>query len=304
MEKIVEVKGLKKKYGHFEALKGIDITLYKGEIFGFLGPNGAGKTTTVEILEGLRKPGEGEITFFSEKISGAIPPRVKEKIGVVLQETRFLDHLKVKEIIELFASFFKNAKSPEEIIKMVQIEEKADDYTDNLSGGQRQRLAIATALVNDPEIIFLDEPTVGLDPQSRESVWELIKMLKKEGKTIFLTTHYMEEAQALCDRISIIDRGKIIVSDTPKNLVRNYGGKSEIDFKCDPVPSQSIIDDLKLHVSVIDDHFRIETDNVTKILEVLVEWSKKFNLLITDISLVEPTLEDVFLSLTGRGLRD
>ena len=304
MEKIVEVKGLRKKYGHFEALKGIDITLYKGEIFGFLGPNGAGKTTTVEILEGLRKPGEGEITFFSEKISGAIPPYVKEKIGVVLQETRFLDHLKVKEILELFAAFFKNAKSPEEITKMVQIEEKADDYTDNLSGGQRQRLAIATALVNDPEIIFLDEPTVGLDPQSRESVWELIKMLKKAGKTIFLTTHYMEEAQALCDRISIIDRGKIIVSDTPKNLIKNYGGKSEIDFRCDHIPSQSIIDDLNLHVGTIDDHFRIETDNITKTLEELVEWSKKFNLNITDISLVEPTLEDVFLSLTGRGLRD
>lgn len=304
MEIIVEVKGLRKKYGHFEALKGIDITLYRGEIFGFLGPNGAGKTTTVEILEGLRKPGEGEITFFSEKIHGAIPPRVKEKIGVVLQETRFLDHLKIKEILELFAAFFKSAKSPEEIIKMVQLEEKADDYTDNLSGGQRQRLAIATALVNDPEIIFLDEPTVGLDPQSRESVWELIKMLKKEGKTIFLTTHYMEEAQALCDRISIIDRGKIIVSDTPKNLVRNYGGKSEIDFKCDSIPPQPIIDVLNLPISTVDDHFRIETEDITKTLEKLVEWSKKFNINITDISLVEPTLEDVFLSLTGRGLRD
>lgn len=304
MEKIVEVKGLKKKYGRFEALRGIDITLYRGEIFGFLGPNGAGKTTTVEILEGLRKPGEGEISFFSEKIRGTIPPRVKEKIGVVLQETRFLDHLKVKEIIELFASFFKNAKSPAEIIKMVKIEEKADDYTDNLSGGQRQRLAIATALVNDPEIIFLDEPTVGLDPQSRESLWELIKMLKKEGKTIFLTTHYMEEAQTLCDRISIVDRGKVIVSDTPKNLVKNYGGKNEIDFRCDSIPPQSMIDDLNLHVSTVDDHFRIETDNITGTLEELVEWSKKFNVNITDISLIEPTLEDVFLSLTGRGLRD
>ncbi len=304
MEKIVEVKGLRKRYGHFEALKGIDIVLYRGEIFGFLGPNGAGKTTTVEILEGLRKPGEGEITFFNEKIHNAIPPHVKEKIGVVLQETRFLDHLKVREILELFASFFKQAKSPEEIIEMVQMEEKADDYTENLSGGQRQRLAIATALVNDPEIIFLDEPTVGLDPQSRESVWKLIRMLKNNGKTIFLTTHYMEEAQALCDRISIIDRGKIIVSDTPKNLVKNYGGKSEIDFRCNSIPLKSTIDDLKSNVNVVDDHFRIETDDITKTLEELVEWSKKFNITITDISLVEPTLEDVFLSLTGRGLRD
>jgi ABC-2 type transport system ATP-binding protein len=304
MEKVVEVKGLTKKYGRFEALKGIDINLYKGEIFGFLGPNGAGKTTTVEILEGLRKPGEGEIVFFGEKIHGSIPAHVKEKIGVVLQETRFLDHLKVKEILELFSSFFKNSKTPEEIIKMVHLDEKAESYVDNLSGGQRQRVAIATALVNDPEIIFLDEPTVGLDPQSRESVWGLIEALKKNGKTVFLTTHYMEEAQRLCDRISIIDNGKIIVSDTSQNLVKNYGGKSEIDFKCDRIPSQTIIDDLKSFINLVDDHFRIETDDITKTLEELVEWSKRYNLSITNISLVEPTLEDVFLTLTGRGLRD
>ncbi|HEU23829.1 MAG: ABC transporter ATP-binding protein [Mesoaciditoga sp.] len=303
MEKVLEVRNLKKKYGRFEALKGIDIDLYRGEIFGFLGPNGAGKTTTVEILEGLRKAGEGEITFFGHKIHGQTPSFVKERIGVVLQETRFLDHLKVKEVIELFASFFKNAKSPEEIIKMVQIEEKAEDFTDNLSGGQRQRLAIATALVNDPDIIFLDEPTVGLDPQSRESVWKLVRDLKKNDKTIFLTTHYMEEAQALCDRISIIDRGKIVASDTPKNLIKKYGGKSEIDFTCSELPSKSVIEELK-SVDIVDDHFRIETDDITKTLEWLVEWSKRNSLKITDISLVEPTLEDVFLTLTGRGLRD
>lgn len=304
MEKIVEVKGLRKKYGKLEALKGIDIDLYSGEIFGFLGPNGAGKTTTVEILEGLRKPGDGQITFFGESIHGAIPAEIKERMGVVLQDTRFLDHLKVREILELFASFFKNAKSPEEIIKMVQIEEKAEDYTDNLSGGQRQRVAIATALINDPDIIFLDEPTVGLDPQSRESLWELIKMLKKDGKTIFLTTHYMEEAQALCDKISIIDSGKIVASDTPKNLIKKYGGKSEIDFTLDPFPSQSIIDSLKSHVNVVDDHFRIETEDIVTTLESLVEWSKERSFSVTNISFVEPNLEDVFLSLTGRGLRD
>lgn len=303
MEKVIEVRNLRKRYGHFEALKGIDIDLYKGEIFGFLGPNGAGKTTTVEILEGLRKPGDGEITILGHKIHGSVPAYVKEKIGVVLQESRFLDHLKVKEIIELFASFFKNSKSPKEIIKIVQMEEKAEDYTDNLSGGQRQRLAIATALVNDPDIIFLDEPTVGLDPQSRESVWQLIKDLKRNGKTIFLTTHYMEEAQALSDRISIIDRGQIVASDTPKNLIRKYGGKSEIDFKCAEMPSKLVIEELRLG-DIVDDHFRIQTDDITQTLEELVEWSKRNSIKITDISLVEPTLEDVFLALTGRGLRD
>ncbi len=187
---------------------------------------------------------------------------------------------------------------------MVKLEEKADDYSDNLSGGQRQRLAIATALINDPEIIFFDEPTVGLDPQSRESVWDLIRMLKKDGKTIFLTTHYMEEAQALCDKISIIDKGKIIASDTPKNLIRTYGGKSKIDFRCDPLPSKDIIENLDPNVNFVDNHLRIETDNLTQTLEKLVEWSKKYTLPITDVALVEPTLEDVFLSLTGRGLRD
>ncbi len=304
MEKIIEIHGLRKYYGKFEALKGIDIELYRGEIFGFLGPNGAGKTTTVEILEGLRSSSNGEMIFFGEHIHGTIPSHIKEKIGVVLQETHFLDHLKVREIIELFASFFKNHLSIEKVMELVQIKEKAGAYFDDLSGGQRQRVAIATAIVNDPEIIFLDEPTVGLDPQSRESIWTLIENLKRENKAVFLTTHYMDEAQRLSDRISIIDAGKIITEGTPFELINKYGGKSAVDFKCEPIPADETLKNLNENLSKTDDHFRIKTDNLTKTLEDLVIWSKQSNISLINVSLVEPTLEDVFLSLTGRELRN
>lgn len=304
MEKIIEVENLKKVYGHFEALKGIDIEVYKGEIFGFLGPNGAGKTTTLEILEGLRKPSGGEVRMFGKKVSGDVLPEVKEKIGVVLQQTSFLDHLKVREILELFAAFFKKALAVDNVLKMVELEEKSNNYPENLSGGQRQRLAIAISLINDPDLIFLDEPTTGLDPQSRESIWNLIEKLKFNGKTIFLTTHYMEEAQRLCDRITIIDHGKIIEVGTPKELIMKYGGESKIDFACSPVPPTEVLKELDEEIQKMDDHFRITTQNITKTLEDIVLWSKRYNFSLTNVLLIEPTLEDVFLNLTGRELRE
>ena len=304
MEKIIEVKNLHKFYGHFEALRGINIELYRGEIFGFLGPNGAGKTTTLEILEGLRRLSKGEMWFFGEKIRDEISPKVKEKIGVVLQETRFLDHLKVKEILELFSSFFKKSLSVQEVLKVVKLEEKENTYSENLSGGQRQRLAIAVSIINDPEIIFLDEPTTGLDPQSRESIWDLIENLKSSGKTIFLTTHYMEEAQRLCDRVAIVDHGQIIELGTPTDLIAKYGEISEVDFKCSPTPTSVQLKAIGEDVTVSDEHFRITTQNLTQTLETLVLWSKKFDISLTNVFLIEPTLEDVFLKLTGRGLRD
>lgn len=304
MEKVIEVKNLKKSYGRFKALKGIDIELYKGEIFGFLGPNGAGKTTTLEILEGLRRPSGGKMWFFGKEIHGDVPPEIKEKIGVVLQETRFLDHLKVKEILELFASFFKRSLNIKDVLRAVELEEKENTYSESLSGGQKQRLAIAVSIINDPELVFLDEPTTGLDPQSRESIWDLIEELKSSGKTIFLTTHYMEEAQQLCDRVAIIDHGQIIELGTPAELISKYGGKSEVDFECSPTPTTAVLNALGENLIVSDDHFRIITQNLTKTLEALVLWSKKFDISLTNIFLIEPTLEDVFLKLTGRGLRD
>ncbi len=307
MEKIIEVKGLKKRYKDFEAVKGIDIEVFKGEIFGFLGPNGAGKTTTLEILEGLRKPTDGVIKIFGKTIKGDVIPEIKERIGVVLQQTSFLDHLKVREILELFASFFKRSISPDEALKMVELEEKATAYPENLSGGQKQRLAIAAALINDPDLIFLDEPTTGLDPQSRESIWLLIEKLKANGKTIFLTTHYMEEAQRLCDRVTIIDHGKIIEVGTPEELILKYGGESKIDFSFVPFVEEKIKtleEDLKEKIQKVDDHLRITTTDLTKTLEKIVLWSKNNALSLTSVFLIEPTLEDVFLNLTGRELRD
>ncbi len=304
MEKIVEVKNLKKKYGNFEALKGIDIEVYRGEIFGFLGPNGAGKTTTLEILEGLRKPSEGKIRMLGKEIRGDVLPEVKEKIGVVLQQTSFLDHLKVREILELFAAFFKKTLAIDDVLKMVDLEEKSNNYPENLSGGQRQRLAIAISLVNDPDLIFLDEPTTGLDPQSRESIWNLIEKLKFNKKTIFLTTHYMEEAQRLCDRVTIIDHGKVIEVGTPEKLIMKYGGESKIDFACSPAPTMEVLKELDEDIRKMNDHCRITTQNITKTLENIVMWSKKYNFSLTNVFLIEPTLEDVFLNLTGRELRE
>ena len=304
MEKIITVKNLKKMYGSFEALKGIDIEVYKGEIFGFLGPNGAGKTSMLEILEGLRRPSDGEIHMFGKEVQGDVLPELKERIGVVLQQTSFLDHLKVKEILELFTSFFKKTLVISDALKMVDLEEKSNDYPENLSGGQRQRLAIAISLINDPDLIFLDEPTTGLDPQSRESIWDLIEKLKSNGKTIFLTTHYMEEAQRLCDRITIIDHGEVIEMGTPEELIMKYGGESKIDFACSPTPSIEVLKELSENIQRIDDHCRITTQNITKTLEDIVLWSKKYNFSLTNVFLIEPTLEDVFLNLTGRELRE
>ena len=304
MEKVIEIKELKKFYGHFEALKGLTIEIYKGEIFGFLGPNGAGKTTTLEILEGLRKPSSGELRFFGEKMRGDVTPKIKERIGVVLQETHFLDHLKVQETIELFSSFFKETLPVDSVIDAVRLKEKRKSYVENLSGGQRQRLAIAIAIVNDPELIFLDEPTTGLDPQSRESIWALIEELKRSNKTVFLTTHYMEEAQRLCDRVGIIDHGRIIEQGTPMELIRKYGGTNEVDFECSPWPEEDAMKAFGKKISIVDDHFRIVTENLTGTLEELILWSKRFGISLTNVFLIEPTLEDVFLKLTGRGLRD
>jgi ABC-2 type transport system ATP-binding protein len=210
----------------------------------------------------------------------------------------------VREILELFASFFENSVSVEQILEMSQLEEKSEIFVENLSGGQKKRLTIGVSMINDPELIFLDEPTTGLDPQSRESIWTLIEKLRGEGRTIFLTTHYMEEAQRLCDRVAIIDRGKIIEEGSPRELIKKYGGNSQIDFECVTVPKREVIDKLDETVTKVDDHYRIETSDLTSTLEKLVKWSEKFEIKLANIFLVEPDLEDVFLTLTGRELRE
>jgi len=220
----VRCRGLVKRYGALEAAAGIDFEVAAGECFGLLGPNGAGKTTTMEILEGLATPsaGEVEVLGLSWRRDGRA---LRERIGIALQETRLHERLTVGETVQLFASFYRSGRPTDVVVREVGLEDKRDVWTAKLSGGQRQRLALACALVGDPELLFLDEPTTGLDPQSRRQVWELIEGFKRRGRTVMLTTHYMEEAERLCDRLAIIDHGKVIASGTPRELIAKLAGQ-------------------------------------------------------------------------------
>lgn len=222
---VVEVKNLSKNYGDLKAVNDISFGVSKGEIFGILGPNGAGKTTTLEILEGLRKPTSGNIRILGKYLP-ASSKAIKQQIGVQLQASSFFDYLTTKETLDVFGSFYKHKTDSSTLIKEVSLESKAKTYVINLSGGQKQRLAIAKALINDPELIFLDEPTTGLDPQARRNLWDLIELIRTKGKSLILTTHYMDEAEYLCDRVAIMDEGKIKDIETPQNLIKKQGVKN------------------------------------------------------------------------------
>jgi ABC-2 type transport system ATP-binding protein len=218
MAPIVQVEGLVKRYGTLTAVDGISFAVERGEIFGMLGPNGAGKTTTVEIMEGLRRPDDGRV-FVAGVDVRADPYGVKARIGVQLQATAFLTHLSCAEVVSLFAACYDRAVDPVAVLAEVDLADRAKTRNETLSGGQRQRLSIATALVNDPQVLFLDEPTTGLDPQARRHLWDLVRKIRQRGTTVFLTTHYMDEAEVLCDRVAIMDRGKILRLDAPRILV-------------------------------------------------------------------------------------
>ena len=229
MNAVVEVKGLTKRYGDVIAVNEVSFDIEKGEIFGLLGPNGAGKTTTVELIEGLRKPDSGFIKVCGIDVSDGID-KVKELIGVQLQTTTLYDKIRIGEAIDLFGGYYQKSLPTAQILDGVSLSDKRDSFVEALSGGQRQRLALALALVNDPEILFLDEPTTGLDPQARRNVWDIVERLREQGKTIILTTHYMEEAERLCDRIGIMDQGKIIALDAPRDLIANQNLESAIEL--------------------------------------------------------------------------
>ncbi len=300
---VIEVKGLKKTYKNgVKAINNIDFEVKKGEVFAFLGPNGAGKTTTVEILEGLRQKTNGEIWFFGKKIE-KIDSSIKEKIGVVLQQTKLMELLTVKETIRLFCSFFNKSIEYKKIIDLINLREKENAKVKTLSGGQHQRLAIGLALVNDPEIIFLDEPTTGLDPQARRNVWKLINDLKKEGKTIFLTTHYMEEAQDLSDEVCIIDHGKIIIRGKVDELINSVSEDSSIiKFSIDGGLKDASKIPFKL--TIRKESYVLKTTNVVNDLSKLMQWAKNNEILLKDIDIRNPNLEDLFIQLTGKELRD
>ncbi|HOY27188.1 MAG TPA: ABC transporter ATP-binding protein [Mesotoga sp.] len=301
---VIDVRNLKKHYGETKAVDDISFQLMEGEVLAILGPNGAGKTTTVEMLEGLRKPDSGAVEYFEEKL----PPssdRVKEEIGVQLQSSSFFEYLSVKETLDLFRGLYTKGVSSDELIEEVSLDEKKKTYTKNLSGGQLQRLAVAVSLVNDPKVVFLDEPTTGLDPQARRMLWETVLNLKKRQKTIILTTHYMEEAEHLADRIIIMDHGKIISRGTLDELIASIETEDIVSFRVkgeEEIPQEFLQMEGLKHVE--NRTYAVTTKDVERALGRLFERSKKFEILLDDVTIRKPNLEDVFITLTGRKLRD
>lgn len=303
-QEIIKVEKLVKRYGDFTAVDGSEFSVHNGEVFGLLGPNGAGKTTTLEMLVGLRKPDEGTAIVGGFDITKELD-KVKEVIGVQLQSTTLFELLTVDEILHLYGSFYREHISIPELIDDMLLTEKKNSRIKGLSGGQKQRLAIALALVHDPQIIFLDEPTTGLDPQARRTLWDIILRLKERGKTVVLTTHYMDEAHVLCDRIAIMDQGKLIALDTPSELVRNLQSDSAVEFKfndeVDIVLSE--IDGVKQVGSQKDVHV-LYTDDLQKTLTSLIAIASEKQLKLVDLQTRTATLEDVFIHMTGRRLRE
>lgn len=302
---LISVRDLKRHYGTTKAVDDVSFDVYCGEILAILGPNGAGKTTTVEIMEGLRTHDNGTVQFFDEKLKPG-DSRVKESIGVQLQTTSFMDHLTVRETIELFGGLYKKRVSTDEILSVVSLAEKAKTYTKHLSGGQKQRLAIATALVNDPQVIFLDEPTTGLDPQARRMLWGTVEDLRRTDKTIILTTHYMEEAERLADRILIFDQGKIVASGTLDQLVALAGADNVVEFTTNN-QDEGLSFDLtgfpgleKLE----ENSYAVTTQRVEETLAKLFRLESDKHFEIENIVIRKPNLEDVFLTVTGHSLRD
>ncbi len=301
----IEVKNLTKRYGTLTAVDNISFSISSGEIFGLLGPNGAGKTTTVEMIEGLRKPDSGTISIAGIDAL-AYPEKIKQIIGVQLQATSIYNKIRVKEAIDLFGSYYEKSIPSEDMLKTVSLNDKKNAYYSTLSGGQKQRVALALALVNDPQILFLDEPTTGLDPQARRNVWGIIENLKSKSKTIILTTHYMEEAERLCDRIAIIDMGRIIATDSPENLILGSGLESSIEFECDESDFEKLSGGLSSAGRVVrldNGRCAIYAKDNAVILKELTSFTTKNNISIKNINTRSATLEDVFLSMTGKKLR-
>jgi ABC-2 type transport system ATP-binding protein len=308
MPTAIQCRDLRKTYdGKLEAVRGLNLEIQTGECFGLLGPNGAGKTTTIEILEGLLAPTSGEVTILGHSWKKN-EREMREWLGISLQETRLSEKLTVRETIELFASFYRQPRSTDEVLEQLQLTEKADSWVGKLSGGQRQRLAVATALVCNPKILFLDEPTTGLDPQSRRQLWDIIRAFQREGGTVLLTTHYMDEAERLCDRLAIVDQGQVIAEGSPADLINRLGGNHVVEFSVSGsdgaalpawrgLPSVESVreDDGLISLNVKQPHLTIPAllDSIDRQGGVLQHLTTR-----------QASLEDVFVRLTGRHLRE
>jgi len=289
-----------------EAVRGLDLEVREGECFGLLGPNGAGKTTTVEILEGLVEPSSGEVEVLGRSWKND-ERALRERIGLTLQETRFADKLRVDETLTLFASFYPTGRPVEELLAAVSLAEKRSSWVVNLSGGQRQRLAVACALVGDPELVFLDEPTTGLDPQSRRQLWEILRELRARGRTIVLTTHYMDEAEKLCDRVAIVDQGRIIAQGSPAELIRSLGGDHVVEFALEggaAVPEHYLALPSVRTARAEGDAILLTVSEPHVAIPALLATVTREGGTLSRLTTRHASLEDVFVALTGRHLRD
>jgi len=302
---VIRVDGLVKRYGDVKAVDGIDFEVAAGEVFGLLGPNGAGKTTTVEILEGLRSPDGGRATVLGVDVATGADS-LKPRIGVSLQTASLYPKLTVVEVIDLFRSFYPHARPTEALISALELGERRHAQTRELSGGQRQRLAVALALVNDPELVFLDEPTTGLDPAARRSLWDLIRELKAAGRTVLLTTHYMEEAEVLCDRLAIMDHGHILEMGTVNELVSKRFEQRAVHFDSLSALTEADLRALPAVSSVKHDDGEtlLYTSDVATTIGALLSLTEARGIDPQNLGIRRATLEDVFLDLTGRALRD
>jgi ABC-2 type transport system ATP-binding protein len=289
-----------------EAVNGLDLQILQGECFGLLGPNGAGKTTTIEILEGLLPATSGEVEILGRRW-GQDDHDLRQRLGITLQETRLSEKLTVLETLRLFRSFYREGRAPEEVMDEVGLTEKANAYVGKLSGGQKQRLAVACALVGDPELLFLDEPTTGLDPQSRRGLWDILRTFKARGRTILLTTHYMDEAERLCDRVAVVDHGRVIALGTPAELIARLGGEHLIEFMLEGADlDEGRLRDLPGVVGVRreDGLYSLSVTAPHITVPALLERLQRDGRAMAQLTTRHASLEDVFVTLTGRHLRD
>jgi len=302
---VLQVENLVKRYGEVEAVRGVSFNVEEGEVFGLLGPNGAGKTSTIEVLEGLRVADGGRVSvcgFDPEKD----PNELKHEIGAALQSTSLPDKLRVSEALRLFGSFYRRHRTRDELLRRFGLEEKRNAFYSQLSGGQKQRLALAMALVNDPKVLFLDEPTAGLDPQVRREIYDIIEELKREKKTIVLTTHYIEEAEKLCDRVAIIDHGKLIASGTPRELKQRSGDTTRLEVHLAKKAEKESLRKLDgvADALEVDGAYVLHCPRTAPAIVSLVKYLEAQGNELVSLEIATPSLEDVFIELTGRRLRD
>jgi ABC-2 type transport system ATP-binding protein len=302
----IEVQQLLKTYGEVRAVDGISFFVDEGEVFGFLGPNGAGKTTTAEILEGYRRPDQGEVT-----VLGLDPfadgHELRERVGILLQSTSLYPDLSVAELVGLFSGYYRDALEPDTLMSAMGLDEKRSARYGELSGGQRQRLALILAFINDPQLLFLDEPTAGLDPQSRQAVWEWMTEARRNSRTVFLTTHHIEEAEQFCDRVAIVDHGKIIALDTPRRLMAELDKGQKIAFLADgplDLAKLSAIPGVWAATNGRSGEYTLHVEDSQLALKKLLEMASEEGFYPRDLRVEGATLEDVFISLTGRRIRE